>query len=54
MMELLDRMTVRRGSKIILFKTFPSFTSPERAPAGGLKLTEPWQRVGHSPLYLDR
>jgi len=33
MMELLDRMTGRRGSKIIMFKTFPSFTSPERAPA---------------------
>jgi hypothetical protein len=55
MMELLDRMTARRGSKIILFKTFPSFTSPERAPAaGGHMLTEPWQRVGHPPLYLDR
>ena len=55
MMELLDRMTGRRGSKIILFKTFPSFTSPERAPAaGGHMLTEPWQRVGHPPLYLDR
>ena len=55
MMELLDRMTARRGSKIVLFKTFPSFTSPERAPAaGGHMLTEPWQRVGHPPLRLDR
>src|ERR1700722_561348 len=35
MMELLDRMTGRRGSKVILFKTFPSFTSLERAPAAG-------------------
>jgi hypothetical protein len=54
MIELLDRMTDRRGSKIILFKTFPGFTSPERAPAGGHMLTEPWERVGHSPFYLDR
>jgi Replication-relaxation len=54
MMELLDRMTGRRGSKVILFKTFPSFTSPERAPVGGHVLTEPWQRVGHPPLSLDR
>ena len=27
MMELLDRMTAGRGSKMLLFKTFPSFTS---------------------------
>jgi hypothetical protein len=55
MMELLDRMTGRRGSKIILFKTFPSFTSPERAPADpGHMLTEPWLRVGYPPLFLDR
>lgn len=54
MMELLDRMTGRRGSKIILFKTFPSFTAPERAPpAGGHMLTEPWLRVGNPPLCLD-
>jgi hypothetical protein len=55
MMELLDRMTAGRGSKIILFKTFPSFTSTERSPhVGGHMLTEPWHRVGHPPLYLDR
>ena len=48
-------MTGRRGSKIIVFKTFPSFTSPERAPrAGGHTLTEPWQRVGYPPFSLDR
>jgi hypothetical protein len=54
MMELLDRMTGRRGSKIILFETFPSFTSLERAPAApGHVLTAPWQRVGNPPLCLD-
>jgi hypothetical protein len=55
MMQLLDRMTAGRGSKTLLFKTFPSFTSPDRPPpAGGHMLTEPWQRVGNPPLYLDR
>jgi hypothetical protein len=55
MMELLARMTGRRGSKIILLKTFPSFTSVERAPAApGHVLTAPWQRVGNPPLCLDR
>ena len=48
-------MTGGRGSKILLFKTFPSFTSPERPPPpSGHMLTEPWQRVGFPPLYLDR
>ena len=32
MMDLLDRMTAGRGSKMLLFKTFPSFTSPEKPP----------------------
>jgi hypothetical protein len=55
MMELLGRLTGGRGSKIFLFKTFPSFTSPERPPApSGHMLTEPWQRVGFPPLALDR
>jgi hypothetical protein len=55
MMELLARITAGRGSKILLFKTFPSFTSPERPPApSGHMLTEPWQRVGFPPLSLDR
>lgn len=55
MMELLARMTAGRGSKILLFKTFPSFTSPERPPAAsGHMLTAPWQRVGFPSLYLDR
>jgi hypothetical protein len=55
MMELLGRLTGGRGCKILLFKTFPSFTSPERPPApSGHMLTEPWQRVGFPPLPLDR
>lgn len=55
MMELLDRLTDGSGSKILLFKTFPSFTAAERPPAPtGHMLTEPWQRVGFPPLPLDR
>ena len=55
MLELLGRQTGGRGSKILLFKTFPSFTSPERPPAAtGHMLTEPWQRLGFPPLSLDR
>jgi hypothetical protein len=55
MMELLDRVTAGRGSKILLFKSFPSFTAAVRplAPTGHM-LTEPWQRVGFPPLCLDR
>ena len=55
MMELLARLPDGRGSKILLFKTFPSFTAAEKPPApSGHMLTEPWQRVGFPPLCLDR
>jgi hypothetical protein len=55
MMKLLDGMTGGRGSKMFLFKTFPSFTSAEKPPApDGHMLTLPWQRVGFPPLCLDR
>jgi hypothetical protein len=54
MMQLVERLTEGRGSKIFLFKAFPSFTSPERAPANGHMLTAPWQRAGFPPLLLDR
>jgi hypothetical protein len=54
MMQLVERLTDGRGSKILLFKTFPSFTSAERAPANGHMLTAPWKRVGFPPLSLDR
>jgi hypothetical protein len=55
MMDVLDRLTDGRGSKILLFKTIPSFTSAEAPPApSGHMLTAPWQRVGYPPLSLDR
>jgi hypothetical protein len=55
MMELLDRLTGGRGSKMFLFKTFPSYTSAEKPPApSGHMLSEPWQRAGFPPLNLDR
>lgn len=51
MMRLLERMTGGLGSKHILFKVFPAFTSPEKPPApSGHMLTEDWQRVGHPPF----
>ena len=51
MMRLLERITGGAGSRSILFKTFPSFTSPERPPApSGHTLTNDWQRVGHPPF----
>ncbi len=55
MMALLGRLTGGRGSKILLFKTFPGFTSPQKPPPPtGHMLAEPWQRVGFPPLSLDR
>lgn len=54
MMELIERLTAGRGSKLFLFKTFPSFTSAQRAAANGGMLTEPWERVGFPSLSLDR
>lgn len=52
-MSLLSRLTDGRGSKMFLFKVFPSLASPEqsRAPSGQM-LTEPWYRVGFDPLEL--
>lgn len=48
MMKLLERLTAGAGSKTILFKTFPAFTSFEKPrPPSGHILTEPWQRVGY-------
>ncbi len=55
MMQLLDRLTGGRGSKMFLFKTFPSFTSPDTPPpANGHMRAAPWQRVAFPPLCLDR
>jgi len=53
MMRLLEKMIDGHGSKMFLFKTFPSFTSFDPPPkAGGYMLSEPWHRVGHAPLLL--
>ncbi len=53
MMALVERLTGKQGSKILLFKTYPTLASPERPrPAGGDMLTEQWQRVGFPPLSL--
>jgi hypothetical protein len=51
MMRLLERITRGAGSRFILFKTFPAFTSFEKplGPSGHM-LTEDWQRVGHPPF----
>jgi hypothetical protein len=55
MMDLLSRLTDGRGSKMFLFKVFPSLASPEQscAPSGQM-LTEPWYRVGFDPLELTK
>ncbi len=53
MMELLERLTAGRGSKMFLFKTVAAFTAPEKPPApNGHMLAVPWQRVGFPPLCL--
>lgn len=55
MMALVERLTGKQGSKILLFKTFPSLISPERPPPpSGHMLAEPWQRAGYAPLCLDK
>ncbi|HVC52558.1 MAG TPA: hypothetical protein VND87_11100 [Stellaceae bacterium] len=51
MMKLLERITRGAGSRTLLFKTFPAFTSPGKPPPpSGHMLTEDWQRVGHPPF----
>jgi hypothetical protein len=53
MMRLLEKMTDGHGSKMFLFKMFPTFTSFDPPPkAGGHMLSEPWLRVGYPPLLL--
>lgn len=53
MMRFLEKFTGGRGSKMFLFKTFPTFTSPERPPhPAGHILTEPWHRAGFPSLCL--
>lgn len=51
MMRLLERMTKGAGSRFMLFKTMPLFTSFEKPmPPSGRMLTEDWQRVGYPPF----
>ena len=54
MMELVERLTSGNGSKILLFKTLPSFTSADKPPSpSGHMLTSPWERVGYPPLCFN-
>jgi len=53
MMQMLEKLTDGKGSKMFLFKSFPTLSSFEKqAPASGHLLTEPWQRVGFPALAL--
>jgi hypothetical protein len=51
MMRLLERLTGGAGSRSILFRTLPLFTSFDepRRPSGHM-LTDGWQRVGYPPF----
>jgi hypothetical protein len=54
MMELLKKLTGGRGHPSFIFKWFPPITSFEKPPApSGRMLTEPWLRVGATPLLLS-
>ena len=55
MMRMLEKLTDGQGSKMFLFKTFPTLTSFEKqAPSSGHMLTTPWQRVGFTPLDFTK
>jgi len=55
MIRLLDKMTDGRGSKMFLFKFFPTSTSIDQAPrAPGHMFTDPWHRAGHPPLCFSQ
>jgi hypothetical protein len=55
MMRMLEKLTDGRGSKMFLFKTFPTLTSfDKQAPSSGHMLTTPWQREGFAPLDLTK
>jgi hypothetical protein len=55
MMRLLERITGGAGTRFILFKTFPAFTSFEKPPPpSGRMLGEDWQRVGYPPFNFLR
>ena len=53
MMRLLLKLTDGRGSRHILFKHVADFASyAPFPPATGHMLTEPWERVGHTPFSI--
>jgi hypothetical protein len=53
MMKLLERITEGKGSRMFLFKYYPTFSSFDPPPpANGHVLTDPWQRVGFPPLCM--
>lgn len=54
-MGLVQEITAGKGSRTLLFKTMPSLTSLETAPAPTPAfLTGPWHRVGHPDFFIDR
>ncbi len=55
MMHMLEKLTDGRGSKMFLFKTFPTLTSFEKqVPPSGHMLTTPWQRAGFAPFDFTK
>src|SRR5215470_10173367 len=55
MIRLLEKMTDGRGSKMFLFKSFPTHTANEQAPRSpGHMFIEPWHRAGHPPLCFSQ
>jgi len=55
LMQLVDELTAGKGSSYLLFKTMPSLSSLEKAPAAASDmLTGAWQRVGLGPFCIDR
>jgi hypothetical protein len=50
MMTLLEKLTERRGSMTIIFKTVPI---PSDESSRGHMFTTPWHRVGYPPLCLS-
>ena len=53
MMALVNELSDGRGSKMILFKNIPDFSSFETfPPATDHFLSEPWQRVGYPPFDI--
>lgn len=52
-MQVVERITDGKGSKLFLFRSLPSFATFEHfPPATGHMISEPWLRVGHSPYHI--